>query len=374
MKIAIVHDFLKEYGGAERVLEELHNLWPEAPIYTAFVDYEGLGPHKERIKKWEIKTSWVQKNWIVKKLHSPLRFLAPKIWSSFDFTGYEAVISSSSWYITKGIKVPEDCIHICYLHSVPRYLYGFETKMNWQKHFIIRWYGNIINHYLRMYDFKTSQKVDYFIANSEETKRRIWKFYRREAEVIYPPVKLIETVESKNIPNFSEEKDYYLCVNRLASAKHIEIAIKAANKMMLPLYVVGKGTEKKYLQSIAGKTVKFFGEVSDLELQKLYKNSKAYIFCAKDEDFGIAPVEAMGFGKPVIAYESGGVIETVIEGKTGVLFNELTEEALEGAIKRLQKITINKDECKKQAEKFSKENFAKKIRIILMKKIKKVKQ
>lgn len=397
MKIALVHDFLKEYGGAERVLEALREMWPTAPVYTAFVDYKGLGPHAQRIKKWDIRPSWVQKNWLVKKLHSPLRFLAPKIWKSFSLENYDVIITSSSWFMTKGIVKSKGAIHICYLHSVPRYLYGYETKMNWQKHFLTRWYGNIVNHYLRMYDFKTSQEVDYFIANSMETARRIKKFYRRDSTVIYPPVELREVQSAKcKAPSFAKsfgraqqiqvqnletkderlktgDKNYYLCVSRLASAKHIDVAIKAANKMKFSLYVVGKGPEEKYLKSIAGQTVRFFGEVTDSQLIDLYANCKAFIFCAKDEDFGIVPVEAMGFGKPVIAYKSGGVAETVIDGKTGVLFEELTEEGLIGAIRRYEdtlnqnkfgsgQVNILSEDCVEQAQKFAKERFVEKMR------------
>jgi len=378
MKVALVHDFLKEYGGAERVLEVLHEMWPEAPVYTAFVDFNGLGPHAERIKKWDIRPSWVQNNWLVKKFHSPLRFLAPKIWESFDFSGYDLVISSASWYITKGIITPPNCVHICYLHSVPRALYGYETRMNWKKYLPTRIYGSLVNHSLRIYDFLASKRVDYFIANSKETAQRIKKFYRRECTVIYPPVEIRE-VQSAKIPpslkategydknqndnaKFNMNNSYYLSVSRLAGAKHIDLAVKTANKMGFPFYVVGKGPEERYLKSIAGQTIKFFGEVTDEELVGLYSNCKAFIFCAKDEDFGIVPVEAMGFGKAVIAYKSGGVAETVIDGKTGVFFEELTEECLEKAIRRYEKMTINGEDCRKRAEEFSKERFIQKMR------------
>ena len=367
MKVAIVHDFLREYGGAERVVETMHEIWPEAPIFTAFIDYKGLGPHAERIKKWDIRPSWVQNNFIVKKFHSPLRFLAPKIWESFDLSGYDVIISSASWFITKGIIKPKNAVHICYLHSVPRALYGYETRMNWQRHFLTRIYGNIVNHYLRNYDFESAQKVDYFVANSIETARRIKKFYRRESIVIYPPVDLKNPTSKIQHPiksqfSNSNASDYYLCVSRLAGAKHIELAIKACNKLRLPLYIIGKGTREKCLKLLSGPTIKFFGEVTDEKLAEFYSSCKALIFTAIDEDFGIVPVEAMGFSKPVIAYKSGGVQETVIDGKTGVLFEKFNEEGLIEAIKRLDSLNIKPEDCRTRAKEFSKDNFVSKMR------------
>jgi hypothetical protein len=246
IKIALVHDYLKEYGGAERVLEAMHEIWPDAPIYTAFVDYNKLGPHAERIKKWDIRTSWVQKVWPVKKLHSPLRFITPWVWRYFDFSEYDVVITSSAWYIPRGIITHRSAssavfvqkqvlrqlarmrlmldrtlpilglqsplsrsrladsakvfsqttaelaerkpIHICYMHTPPRHLYGYETASKWKKYWLVRVYGELINHFLRIYDYNTARRVDFFIANSKETQRRINKFYRRESTVIYPPV------------------------------------------------------------------------------------------------------------------------------------------------------------------------------------------
>jgi len=383
MRIAIVHDFLREYGGAERVLEVLHEIWPEAPIYTAFVDFSGLGPHAERIKKWDIRPSWVQKNFLVKKLHSPLRFLAPEVWESFDFREYDVVISSASWYITKGIITQPSTLHVCYLHSVPRALYGYETKMDWKKHLFTRVYGSIVNTFLRQYDFLSSQRVDCFIANSEETGRRIKKFYRRDSTVIYPPVELLDQrsltfrtgqakikVQKQESLQRKDENSYYLCVSRLGRAKRIDLAIKACNKLKIPFWIVGKGSEEKYLRSISGETIAFLGEISDNELSRIYSDSKALIFSAVDEDFGIVPVEAMSFGKPVIAYKSGGVQETVIDGKTGVFFEELKEECLIKAIKRLDTFNIKPEDCKKRALEFSKEKFKEKITRFIEQKIK----
>ncbi len=364
MKIALVHDFLKEYGGAERVLETLHEMWPEAPIYTAFIDYDGLGPHSDRIKKWQIKTSWLQNIPGITKIYSPLRFLAPKAFTNFDFSGFDIVISSTNAYYAKAIIVKPPAIHICYCHTPPRSLYGYATRMNWQKNIFTNIYGQIINHFLRLADFKMSQKVNYFIANSIVVKRRIEKFYRRDATVIYPPVELNSKNKNQNsnLQFKIQNGNYYLYVGKLAMAKNVNLAIEAAKKLGLNLKIAGKGGEEDSLRQLANGKTEFLGEVNDEEIIDLYKNCKAVIFPAVDEDFGIVPVEAMSFGKPVVAYKSGGVVETVIDGKTGVFFDQPTAESLVEAIKKLEKLSIKPQDCINQANKFSKEVFIEKIK------------
>jgi glycosyltransferase involved in cell wall biosynthesis len=373
MKIALVHDYLREYGGAERVVEAMHEMWPQAPLYTSFVDWKALGAHAGRFKEWDIRTSWVQHNWLVKKFHSPLRFLAPKIWESFDLSGYDVVISSSGWFMCRGVKAgrrqetsdkrQERPLHICYIHHPPRNLYGYATGSDLQKYWPVRVYATVVNFFLRQYDFETAQKVDYFVANSKETARRVSKFYRRESTVIYPPVE-IHDLRFK-INDLRRKQGYYVSVGRLTYAKRIDLAIEACNKLKLPLKIVGKGKEEKYLRSIAGPTIEFVGGVSDSELDQLYARAKALIFCALDEDFGMVPVEAMAHGVPVVALAQGGVLETVIDGKTGVLFDEPTVESLVKAIKHFD-ISIHRSvtakACIAHAKKFSKERFKKELK------------
>ena len=183
-KIAIVHDQIQEFGGAERVLVALHNIFPEAPVYTAFYNEKALGLHSKHFENWKINTSWADRIPFFKKLYSPLRFLAPLIWKSFNFDKFDFVISSSGWYMCKGINTNNKIQHICYLHHPPRYLYRYETAVEWQKYWPVKIYAIIVNHFLRIWDFQTSQKVSYFIANSQETKKRIEKFYRRDSVVI----------------------------------------------------------------------------------------------------------------------------------------------------------------------------------------------
>lgn len=370
MKIALVHDFLREYGGAERVVETLHEMWSEAPIYTSFVDWGNLGDQGYRFKNWDIRTSWVQHHWFIKKFISPLRFLAPKIWESFDLSGYDVVISSSGWFMCRGVRVPKPVVHVCYIHHPPRNLYGYATGSDLQKYWPVRVYATIVNFFLRHYDFETAQKVDYFIANSKETARRVKKFYRRESTVIYPPIDIED--KGQETRNKKQAKNYYLSVGRLTYSKRVDLAIGTCNKLKLPLKIVGTGKEEAYLRLIAGPTVEFMGSVSDEELAGLYAGAKALIFCALDEDFGMVPVEAMAHGTPVIGLAQGGVLETVIDGKTGVLFDKPEVEELVGALGRFGKLGLAKpdpasreklrENCRKQAEKFGKERFKRQLR------------
>lgn len=357
MKVALVHDYLREYGGAERVVEAMHEIWPEAPLYTSFVDWRNLGEQGYRFKNWDIRTSWVQGNPVVKKLHSPLRFLAPKIWESFKLSGFDAVISSSGWYICRGVRVPKPAVHICYIHHPPRSLYGYATGSTLERYAAVRAYALIVNHNLRHYDFETAQRVDWFIANSEETKWRVVKFYRRDATVIYPPVDVGAEPESSSSGRRSK-RSYFLSVGRLAWAKRVDLAISACNTLEVPLKVVGTGKEEERLKAMAGPTVEFLGSVSDSELSGLYAGAKALIFSALDEDFGMVPVEAMARGTPVIALAQGGVLETVVDGKTGILFRKPEAVDLVRAIRSFEKRKTDWQQAAiAQAAKFSVARF-----------------
>jgi len=352
MKIALVHDYLREFGGAERVLEALHEIYPEAPVYTAFFDKKSLGVHASRFHGWDIRETWLTKIPLFKKLHSPLRFLAPWAFSSLDLSDYDLVISSSNAYFAKAVKV-KNGKHICYCHTPPRVLYGYSAMSDWKSNPFMKVAGQLLNHFMRIIDVKVSrERVDLFVANSKETAYRIKKFYRLDSTVVYPPVFLEKTdVSSKN-------GEYFLYVNRLALAKHPELAVKACTDLRLPLKVVGSGKMLDSLQQMAGHTVEFLGAVSDQELSGLYAGAKALLYPVEHEDFGMVPVEAMLHGTPVIAHNSGGPKETVINGKTGVVFDELTKNGLEKAIKEFEKFNFKKLEIKSWAEKFGKKEFA----------------
>ena len=355
MKIALVHDYLREYGGAERVVEVLHEMYPKAPLYTSFVDWQALGRHAKRFKNWEIRTSWLQRNWLVKKYHSPLRFLTPLVWESLDLRGFDVIISSSGWFMCRGVITRPEQIHVSYIHHPPRNLYGYPTGS--KANALVSMYATLINPWLRMYDYTTAQRVDYLIANSQETKARIKKFYRRDSIVIYPPVETI-------VPHLTateNKKEYFLSVGRLTYAKRVDLAIEACNKLQLPLKIVGVGKEEHYLRALAGPTIEFMGEVSDEQLARIYAGAKALIFCALQEDFGMVPVEAMAVGIPIIALKQGGVMETVVDGKTGLFFDDSTSESLIIALEKFKTIKFDVQTCQKQARKFSKEQFITKM-------------
>ncbi len=371
MKIALVHDQLREFGGAERVLVSLKKIFPQADVYTTTFDLNSLGSHKQLIKDWKIYVSWFDKIPFLNRFYSPFRFLTPLIWESFDFSKYDLVISSSGSWMSKGIKTSKPTVHISYIHHPPRYLYGYETAIEWQKYFFIKIYGYIVNHFLRIWDFTSSQRADYLIANSEETKKRIEKFYRRNSTVIYPPVNIPDKPVNPLALSLSngltrEPNNYFLTVSRLARAKHIDILIKAANKLKFKLKIVGSGRDLERLKQIAGPSVEFLGNLTDEELKKTYINAKAFLFSSKDEEFGIAAVEAMGYGLPVIAFRSGGLPEYVIDGKNGYLFNVLDEGSLIKKVNELTSLESSKyiemrKEARKTAEGFSEKQFANKI-------------
>ncbi len=373
MRIAIVHDYIKEYGGAERVLEELHRIYPDAPIYTAF--YKEGSTAYEHLQDAKIIPSWVHYiPFFSAKLHSPLRFLTPLIWGSFDFSVYDVVLSSASWYVTKGFgsrHVPQATSHkpieICYCHTPPRWLYGYKTSIEFQKYWPVRVYAMIVGHFMRLYDFQQAQKVNYFIANSEETKARIEKFYRRDSVVIYPPVSLplTPTLSPKGRGGM-KRGDYYLVVGRIVGSKGLDLAVDAANELGLKLKIVGIPagyyTGYKSISKKASSKVEFLGHVSDEELVKLYSNAKAFLALAQDEDFGITPVEAMLCGTPVVAFYGGGYKESVVDGKTGVFFREYNLKSLIEAISKFEKLKLSAEACRKHAEKFSSEVFDRKIK------------
>jgi len=360
MKVALVHDYLGSFGGAERVLYSLHEIFPEAPIYTLYSEVEKSPLLKEKFKDAKIIESWFGKLPFSHRLISPLRFLLPAVWSSFNFSKFDLVISSASWAVTKGFaqgKVKE----ICYCHTPPRYLYGYETSRDWKKHWYIRIYALIVNHFMRMYDFYRAQKVTWFIANSREVQQRIQKFYRRDSVVINPPVDIPEFIIQNSKLKI---QNYYLTGGRMEMPKNFDPIVKACNLLKVPLKIYGDGLQRESLEEMAGSTIEFVGTVSDEEKNQLFKNAKAFIVAAVYEDFGITPVEAMAFGTPVIAYRGGGYLETVVEGKTGVFFNEATVTGVVEGIEKFEKIKgkIKAENCRKQAEKFSKERFKKEIK------------
>ncbi len=389
-KIAIVHDFLTYFGGAERVLMSLHKLYPDAPIYTLLYD-------EKKMKKYfpgaKIRSSFLNRlpKFIKKRKKYLLPFM-PTAAETFDLRDFDVVISISSSFV-KGVITKPKAVHICYCHTPTRFLWDWyynyleENKINGIKKIIILPFL----HYLRMWDKSASERVDYFIANSEHTAKRIKKFYGRESEVIYPPTNTViarSSAERRSNPAttrdefnhgiasspslryaqsgflaMTDNNSYFLVVSRLSPYKKIDIAIEAFNKLELPLVIIGEGEDKKRLEKIANKNIKFLGFQPEEKLAQYYENCYAFIFPGED-DFGITPIEAMSFGKPVLAYRKGGVLETVIEGKTGEFFDDPIPEILADGVRRMKNNYNNYDaeKIKKQAEKFSEDVFREKIK------------
>lgn len=361
MKVALVHDYLNEFGGAERVLKTLSEIYPKAPIYTSFY-VEGSKAH-EAFKDKTIKESFLAPILKFGKLYSPLRFLIPVIWGSFDLSEYDLVITSASWYITRGFKVGKNTKVICYCHTPPRWLYGYETSIEYKKYLPVRIYAYLVGHFLRLYDYKVSSKIDLWIANSENIKKRIGKFYRKDSKVIYPPVEVEKIVkDTKNI----KKEDYLLIVSRLVGAKGIEEAVQACQKNNVKLKIVGKAagysTLEEKIKEKDLRNIKLLGWVDDSKLYSLYAKAKGFLALAKQEDFGITPVEAMAAGTPVIAYDGGGFRESVLNNKTGLLINSIDENSLNKAIVSLNDKKWDKHKLIAQARRFSKERFIKEVK------------
>ncbi len=364
MKVALAHDYLREYGGAERVLEALHEIFPDAPVYTAYVNLNSMGENGKRFKDWDIRSSWFQKFPFANRLLSPFRLFAPMMFESFDLSEYDLVISSSSAaYLAKAVITKPETLHLSYIHTPPRFLYGYVTSFNYKKNPITRVLGEIANHFLRIYDFEVSQRPDILVANSKNIKERIKKFYRRDSVVIYPPVDLSE-FRVKESKSQRVNRDYFLVLSRLVRGKGVDVAVEAATKLDIPLKVAGTGPEMDRLRKIAGQNVEFLGWVSDEERVKLLSSAKALIVAAEDEDFGITSIEAQAAGTPVIAPASGGFLETVIDGEAGLLDGGpgmLNAESLVGVLGEFREDQFKPEALRKNAEKFSKERFKREI-------------
>lgn len=364
MRIAFVHDYLNQYGGAERVLETLCELFPEAPIYTLIYDEKMTGGV---FKNREIHTSFLQKIPFAVSHHRFFPMLMPLAIEQFDLSYFDIVFSISSSF-AKGVITKPKTRHIDYCSTPTRFLwddshrYLEELKYPWP----IKKLTPLFLTYLRIWDKEASLRVDKFIAISEFIKRRIKKYYGLESEIINPPVDANKYRISK------EQDDYFLMVGRLVPYKRFDLAVRAFSAMGLPLKIVGDGPEKKRLRKLAGPNadIEFLGLVSDYKMPEIYSRAQAVIF-PQEEDFGIVPLEAMASGRPVIAYRGGGALETIIDpaeaafrgasNPTGVFFDEQTEIDLAQAVGRFRQINWDPQKIREHALKFDKEIFKARI-------------
>ncbi|MBN2090951.1 glycosyltransferase [candidate division KSB1 bacterium] len=368
MKIALIHDWLTGMRGGEKCLEIFCELFPDATLMSLLHLKGTMSP---TIEKMDIQTSFIQKLPFLKTKYRHYLPLFPTAIEDFDLKGYDLVLSSSHC-VAKGVLTHPGTMHFCYCHTPMRYVWSMyhdyfgQGRVKGLQKMIIRFSSN----YLRMWDVISANRVDYFIANSNHVRKRIEKYYQREAEVIHPPVDTSKTwLSAKN-------DDYYLVVTALVPYKRIDVAVKAFNQLNKRLVIVGQGSEEKYLKKIAGKNIEFVGWAVGTELQNYYANCKALIFPG-EEDFGIVPVEAQAFGKPVIALGVGGALETVIgiwpandgnyspqtnEQYTGVFFSEPATEPLIKAVEFFERINFSKELIRQHALQFDKELFRQRIK------------
>ena len=359
MKVAIVHDWLNQMGGAEGVLETLVKMFPEAPVFTTIYWRQGMPAH---YRTWDIRTTWLDRAPFIYRHHQPFLPLYPLAVESIDLRGYDLILSNKSGFC-HGVRTSPTQLHIDYCLTPTRYVWDYSgyTKregLGRATGLVLR---PLINR-LRRWDRRAADGVDHFIAISQEVQARIARFYERDSTIIYPPVDIERFCPSAEPPG-----DYFLIVSRLIPYKRIDLAVRACSELGVPLIVGGEGRDRAALETAAGPTVRFVGRVPDEELQELMAHCRAFIFPGY-EDFGITPLEAQAAGRPVIAYAAGGALDTMIDGETGVFFHEQTPEALADAIRRLERTDFDPAAIRRNAERFSVARFKDELRAFIVEK------
>lgn len=357
MRIAIIHDYLNQYGGAERVLETLLEIWPEAEVYTLLLDKTRIPPE---LHERSIRRSFLNKFPFARLYYEFLLPLYPLAVESIDTRKYDMVISNSSAW-AKGAVTNIDTCHISYCLNPMRFVWdSYFSHIN-HRGLLTKGLKAVL-HYLRIWDITSSDRPDYYITISEFVRNRIKKYYGKDAEIIHPPVDT-----GFFLPDSSKrQEEYFLVVSRLRPYKRIDLAIKAFNELKLPLVIIGDGSNRSELYAMAERNVQFLGSVDDKTLLSYYQRCRAVIF-PQTEDFGIVPLEAQSCGKPVIAYRSGGAKETVIDGKTGVFFDKQSAESLKDAVNRFNSMKFDPDEIRRNALLFSKDEFKRKFKESVLK-------
>lgn len=360
MKVALVHDFLNQIGGAEKVLQVFHDLFPKAPVFTIVYDREET---RGKFDSFDIRTSFIQKIPLGVKRYKWYLSLMPAAIERFNLSKYDLVLSDSTAF-AKGVITKPETLHISYCHTPTRYLwsdtYSYTEELKQPK--IIKSFLPFILNRIRQWDKLAADRVDKFIANSYFVSERIRKYYGRKSTVIHPPV------EVQKIP-FSDSQqigNYYLIVSRLRPYKRVDLAIEAFNALQFPLKVIGVGEEYPKLKKMAKKNIEFLGLVSDEERNKLLSSCIAFIH-PQEEDFGISAVEAMAAGRPVIAYKSGGALETVKEGKTGEFFEDQTPWSLVDTVREFKPEKYDPKIIREHALQFDTSIFKKKIKDFIKK-------
>lgn len=352
MKIALVHDYLSQDGGAERVLQAFHEIWPEAPIFVLFYD-------KDKIKNFadvDIRESFLGRFPFIKSKYQWYLPWMPIATEKYDLSEFDVVLSSTSAF-SKGVLTKEDGIHISYCHTPTRYLWSdtHEYIQDLKYNFLVKLFLPRLIHKLRIWDRNSVDRVDNFIANSHTVYKRIKKYYRRKSDVIYPPVDLSSFYISQDV------EDYFVTGGRIVNYKRFDLVVQAFNRLGYKLKIFGVGPALETLQKIAKPNIEFLGRISDVEKVNLLSKAKAFIH-PQVEDFGITPVESMASGRPVIAYGVGGVTETVVPGTSGVFFYEQNWETLFDTIINFEKYSWDSEKIREHARKFDVNIFKQKIK------------
>jgi glycosyltransferase involved in cell wall biosynthesis len=359
MKTALVHDYLAQAGGAERVAAAFHAMFPEAPLYTSVYDPKTTLPS---FADMDIRTSFLQRwPFSSRRFHKLALPYFPAAFERFDFGGYDLVLSSSSSF-AKGVVTPPETCHVCYCHTPSRFIWRQREYLHQSRsaRALATLIGPLLNS-LRAWDIESAQRVDYYIANSYNVARRIRKFYRRDvAAVVHPPV---EAARFAPAPP-GEVGDHFLVVSRLLNYKRVDLAVEACNRLGVPLRVVGDGPDLAELRRRAGPTIQFLGKLTDMEVKSELSHCQALIFPG-EEDFGITPLEAMASGRPVIAYGAGGALETVLDGETGLFFEEQTVDSLAAALRRLGQLSFPPEALREQALRFDSSVFEERMRRVI---------
>lgn len=347
VRIAVVHDYFVQLGGAEKVAEVLYNTLPGADLFATVALSSNLPDSLQHVP---VHTSWMQRLPGMRQLYRLYFPLYPFAVSSLNLNHYDLVVSSSSGYV-KGVRANPEAVHVCYCHTPMRWVWSFDNYTARESFGTgIRALLHAIISNLRRWDQGASRQPDHFIANSKTVASRIQKAYGRYAEVIEPPVDL------DRFRPCDEQEDYYIVLARLIAYKRIDLAVTAMSKLGRRLIVIGEGTAMAQLRSIAGPTIEFLGRASNQEVERYVARCRALIFPG-EEDFGMAPLEVAAAGRPTIAYGKGGATETIIDGETGVFFAEQTADSLIEAVKRFENLEWSSQRIRKHAEQYSVDIF-----------------
>lgn len=359
MQVAIIHDWLNQYGGAERVLECLHEMYPDAPIYTSLFWPQAM---PAEYRSWDIRTSFLDRLPLIKRHHQPILPFYPLAFEQFELSGFDLVISNKSAFC-HGVITPPNVLHICYCLTPTRFLWSYQEYLQREGvATLVRPVLPFLISYLRLWDRAAADRVDHFVAISKTVQQRIWKYYRRPSTVIHPPV------NTRAFVSQDSHEDYFLIVGRLIPYRRIDIAVRAFNQLHLPLLIVGDGRDRAALEADAAPNIRFLGRLSDEALRERFARCRALIWPGL-EDFGIAPVEAQAAGRPVIAYAGGGALETIVDGVTGTFFDEQTPEALIEAVQRFDDSQYDSAIIRQHAAQFDVSVFEEKLSSFIAEKL-----